>query len=552
MATPLKKVGKGLVYFMVLMFQVATGFSAVIISGIIDPVLINELGVPALLVGVLLGAHFLSEPIRVYVGSFSDRVAIFKLHRAPFIALGGIILAASYPLMVLVVEQLRNPAYHHVAGVSANTGNYQVNPLWLIVALVVFFINGTGISIMGTMALSVIVDTTTERVRGIIASIGWTLLIVGIIVGSIVSKVILPDTEGVAFDYKTLYPIFFFVIPGVLLSLVTIAVIASIIIEPRREGAVDKVRTHVSFQQALKVISKFKQARWFFFFLLSYATFMFMRDILAPAFAGNVFKMTVSERSALQTTINGPILVAMIGAGLATLWIHKKYSIYGGLGLAIVGVLIQAISGLTFKVDQAALNAYTTASNAFANKTISQAEYDAARATWNGLIQGNKTVFTVGLLLMGLGLGASVPGMIGTMMDITDKANAALYIGVWGIAQAFGQGFANLGAGLLRDTAYNAFQDNLGLGYALVFGVQATGMVLATFLFTRINVAEFRRELAANQIQMVAEASIPAGLQPVADGGIAWFSQDSAGGSNSTIITSERKTTEKNTTKSKR
>ncbi|NWJ44665.1 MAG: MFS transporter [Chloroflexi bacterium] len=486
----------GLVFFLVLMFQVASGFSAGIISSILDPVMINELGVPAILVGVLLGSHYFIEPIRSYIGSLSDRYSIFKMHRAPFIAIGGITLAGSYPLILLVVQQLRDPNFHRITGEVANTGNYQSNFFWVIVAILVFLINGTGISIMGTAALAVLVDTTSERVRGFLASIGWTLLIAGIIISSIVGRVILPENEGRSFDYNSLYPIFLFLFPAILLVLVFLSVIGTSMIEPRREGAIDHKRTHVNFRQAFKVVTSIRQARVFLSFLFVYCAFTFMRDILAPAYAGNVYRMTVAERSAIQATLNGPILVAMIGAGVVTLWINKRYSIYGGLGVAVIGMLLQAVSGFIFKVDQAAIQAYDAANNAHASGLISEDAYAAARKAWDAAIAGDKSIFTIGLIIMGLGLGTSVPGLIGTMMDITDKANAALYIGVWGIAQAFGTGLANLGAGALRDFAFNAFPNNLSVGYGFVFLTQAIGTALALALFTRVSVPQFQKEIA--------------------------------------------------------
>ncbi len=497
---PVRAFGTGLIFFMILMFQVATGFSAVVISGIIDPVLINELGVPALLVGALLGIHFLAEPLRTYIGSLSDRLSFKRLHRLPFMLIGAILLAASYPLMILVVENLRDPNYHHrVVGEAMNTGNYSAPIGWLLLAVLVFFLNGTGLSMMGTAGLSLIVDVTSEKVRGFVAAIGWTLLIVGIIFGSVVSKAILPDTEGFNFVYSSLYPFFFFVIPSVIMGLVLIALIGVWLKEPRREGVIMQGRTHVSFRQAMRVVASNTQSRWFFAFLFVFMTFMFMRDILAPAYAGNVFKMSVSERSSLQSTINGPLLLAMIATGLLTFKISKQKTIYTGLIVSILGMLIQAVSAFTTTVDNAAVRAYETASQQFSNKSISEAEFAAAKTVWNNLISGNKGIFTAGLMLMGIGLGIAVPGLIGMMMDLTDPANAALYMGTWGIGQAFGQGLSNVLAGGARDLAFNNFQDNLTLGYGLVFVFQAAGMVVAIWLLSHINVAEFKRNLLASQ-----------------------------------------------------
>ena len=506
--------GTGLVFLMIFMFQVTTGFAFVIVTGIIDGVMINELGVPALLVGLLLGVDFIAQPMRPYFGSLSDRYSFKGLHRLPFIALGGIILALTYPAMVLVVEQMRDPNYQKIIGEVHNTGSYTVAPLWLVLAIVVFAINGLGLAMMGTVAMSLLVDITSQKTRGMVASLSWCLLIFGIVVGSIVNTQILPNTEGRTFDYKSLYPIFFFVVPIVILILIGLTCIGAYIKEPRIDGPLVRGRTHVSFRKAVKVISANRPARWFFFFLFVVMTFMFMRDILAPAFGGNVFRMSVKERTSLQTVINGPLLLAMIVTGLITLRVAKKITCYIGLGITIFGIIIQAIAAFTFGVSGTAIRAYETASQGLADKVISQSAFDTALATWNGQIAGNKSLFMVGLVVMGLGLGIAVPGLLGLMMDLTDPANAAMFIGTWSLGQALGQNFSSILAGGARDWAYNLFHDNLGVGYGLVFVLQAAGMGLSIWLLTRTNESAFKQNLAA----VTASPAEGVVLEPIAVG----------------------------------
>ncbi len=495
MSKVIRGAGTGFVFFLIFMFQVATGFGVVLVTGVLDVVMINELGVPALLVGFLLGVDFVAQPLRTYFGSLSDRFSFKGLHRVPFILGGGVILALTYPAMILVVERLRDPNYQKVIGEVHTTANYPIQPLWLALAIIIFIANGIGMAVMGTIAMSLLVDITKEKVRGIVAALSWTLLIAGIVIGSIVSSRLLPDTEGRTFVYSSLYPIFFFIVPGVLMTLIILTCIGGLIKEPRVNGPLVQGRTHVSFRKALGVISRNRQTRWFFLFLFTMMTFMFMRDILAPAFAGNVFRMSVRDRTALQSVINGPLLVAMIVAGLVTLRVAKQWACYVGLALAIVGIAIQALAAFTFNVSAAAIRAYEVASDQFADKLITQEAYNVALATWNSAISSNKGVFTIGLVIMGVGLGIAVPGLIGMMMDLTDPANAALYMGTWGLAQALGQNLSSLLAGGARDVAYNTFSDNLGFGYGLVFLMQAGGMALAMWTLTHINVREFKDSL---------------------------------------------------------
>jgi MFS transporter, BCD family, chlorophyll transporter len=512
----MSKVGKatftGIVFAMIMMFQVATGFAVVIVTGVLDTVMINELGVPALLVGFLLGVDFIAQPFRAYFGSLSDRFSVGGLHRLPFIFLAGTIMCLTYPALILVVEQLRNPTFTRSLGEASNVTNYAINPFWFGVAIIVFTINGIGVAIMGTVGMSLLVDITSEKVRGMVGGISWVLLIFGIVVGSIVSSQLTPDTGGRTFVYSSLYPFFFYVVPTVLFVMVLLTCLGAIFKEPRRPGPIVQGRTHVKFVQALRIVSANRQCRWFFLFLFTMMTFMFMRDILAPSFAGNVYHMTVKDRAGIQSVINGPLLLAIIVAGFVSLRISKKIVCYAGLAVSVVGIGIQALAGFTFQADAKLLAAFDLASQQFASNQINQETYNVALQAWYGSISGSRGIFTIGMVIMGIGLGIAVPGLIGMMMDLTDPANAALYLGVWGLAQAFGQNLSSILAGGFRDIAFDMFRDNLGVGYGIIFVIQAAGMALALWILTVVNVSEFRAT--------VSKRPVTASEQPQAVGAV--------------------------------
>lgn len=530
MGKVLRGFGSGTVFFMILMFQLATGIATVIIVGVVDSVMINELGVPATLVGIMLGVQFLGDLLRTWVGSISDRYSFFKLHRTPLVLVGGFITAISYPIIVLVIQNLRNPNFVKTVEDVGTTSGYQFNLFWFLMSVLAFFINSVGLSILGTVALALIVDVTSEKVRGVIAAFSWTVMIAGFVVGSIISLVLLPNTEGYTFVYNSLYPFFFFVIPAIIMVLTIISAIGCYLKEPRVEGVLVKGRTHVSTRQAIGVMRRNPVALWFFAFIATMMAFMFMRDLLIPAYGGNVFKMTVKERSGLQGLVNGPILVAMISTGIISLWIAKKTLAYIGLAVTVVGIAIQSLSAFLFKADQTAIIAYQTASKNLADKVITQAEFNTALQTWNSVIGGSKGMFTVGIVIMGIGLGICVPGLIGLMMDITDKANAAFYIGVWGIASGVGQGLSNLMAGGMRDVAVNVFADNISTGYGFVFAIQATGMFIALLILNQVNVKKFKYYLEKSYDESLAysKSAVPAfaTAAEVPGASVVWYDTD--------------------------
>ena len=465
-----------------LFYQVFTGFAVGVLIAVIDPVMVNELKVPAILVGLLLGGHYFIEPIRTYIGSLSDRYGFHQYHRAPFIAVGAVITALTYPLIVLLVERIKSP------------GSPDINPLFLGLALLAFLLNGTGVSIAGTAGNSLLVDMTTPKYRGIVSACGWTLLIMGGIIGSVVGQAALPNTQAHAFDYATLYSLFFFITPGVLLVLAFLAVLGTMARErnlpPRRTA-----RTHVSWRGALRVVSGSRTARLFFLCVFALMLAMFMRDILAPAYGGNVLKMTVKERAGLPQTYSGPLLLAMLVAGVVMLRVNKRAVMIGGLLLAALGCALQAVAAFTFKADPAAIQAINAATDAFANKQIDQPAYDAAIKTWQAVISGDRALFMAGLMVMGAGLGVAVPSLLALMMEMTDRANAALYMGTWGVAQAFGSGLSALLAGGLRDWAFDTFRTNPEFGYGLVLLVPAVAYLGALALLQGVRADKFHAEI---------------------------------------------------------
>jgi MFS transporter, BCD family, chlorophyll transporter len=158
MGKAIRGFGVGVVFFMILMFQLLTGFATVIIVGVVDSVMINELGVPATLVGIILGVQFLGDLLRTWAGSYSDRHSFFKLHRTPMVFLGGVITALSYPIIILVIENLRNPNFVKTVDDVGTTSGYQFNLFWFLMAILAFFINSLGLSIKGTVGLALIVE----------------------------------------------------------------------------------------------------------------------------------------------------------------------------------------------------------------------------------------------------------------------------------------------------------------------------------------------------------------------------------------------------------
>jgi BCD family chlorophyll transporter-like MFS transporter len=93
--------------------------------------------------------------------------------------------------------------------------------------------------------------------------------------------------------------------------------------------------------------------------------------------------------------------------------------------------------------------------------------------------------------LFGLASGVTTTGAISLMLDLTAAETAGTFIGAWGLAQALARASATWLGGLIKSLGDQLFSSTLA-SYALVFGLEASAMILAIGLLGRVNVREFR------------------------------------------------------------
>jgi BCD family chlorophyll transporter-like MFS transporter len=93
---------------------------------------------------------------------------------------------------------------------------------------------------------------------------------------------------------------------------------------------------------------------------------------------------------------------------------------------------------------------------------------------------------------MGLGIGLFNVGALAMMMEMTVEGQTGLYMGMWGMAQGLGNGFANVLSGLGHTVMIEGGLVSPTVGYGLVFGLEALLMVVATGILRGISVQEFK------------------------------------------------------------
>ena len=406
--------------------QAAIGAVVVLLTTTINRVIVVELGLPAIVPGILVALHFgVQLVLRPRLGFDSDRSG----RRTPWIigglavcALGGVGVAASIPIMA-----------EHVA-------------LGVVFAAVASIVLGAGVSAAGTPLLALMSERARPTQRAGAAALTWILMIVGIIITAGISGALLDP-----FSFARLIKVAGGI--GVAGLLVGIAATLGIERSNAQEMAASPSAKPLapmpeSFRASFASVWQEPAARAFagfiFLAMLAYSA----QDLILEPFAGLAFGMTPGESTKLSGMHHGGVLVGMVAAALlATRSGQLRH-------WAAAGCLASAITYVAL-----------AASPAF----------------------GDVRYFRVIVALLGISNGVFAIGAIGSMMSLTgDRADgrAGLRLGVFGAAQAVAYAVGTLSGAAGVDVARAAMSSPIR-GYLVVFSVQAVLFAASAYLALR-------------------------------------------------------------------
>ena len=114
-------------------------------------------------------------------------------------------------------------------------------------------------------------------------------------------------------------------------------------------------------------------------------------------------------------------------------------------------------------------------------------------------------VFYLGVVLLGLATGLATVSNLSLMLDMTIAGNIGLFIGAWGMADAFARLTGSVMSGAVRDLV-SRLAENAILGYVIVFNLEALMLLASLFLLRSIDVSIFKRQ--AMETTVVERAAI--------------------------------------------
>jgi len=431
------------------LFQMGVSMMSILMLGVLNRVMIQELGIPATIVAVLLAMPLFVSPARVWFGQLSDAQPIFGYHRTGYIWVGAALFTSASFIALQVMWQLGSAV--QIAGgweFSIQTSG------WTALLGLVFALYGVAISSSSTPFIALLVDISEEDNRSKLVGIVWSMLMVGVIVGAIASSFFLkqlttnPPIEILQASINRL----FIFIPAIVFGL---AVLGTVGVEKKyskysSRSVLANREDGITLGRAWQIFTANRQNGLFFTFLVVMTISLFMQDPVVEPYAGQIFGMPLSQSTKLNAYSGIGTLISLSITGFFIVpRLGKCKTAQLGCLLVAICVVLLGLSGFT----------------------------------------ANPVLLKAALFLFGLAAGVTTTGAISLMLDLTAAESAGTFVGAWGLGQAGSRGIAVVAGGAVLDLGQSLLP-KLVLAYGLVFAIEAVGMALAVWLLNRLDVAE--------------------------------------------------------------
>ena len=445
------------------LFQLSLGILGVLILGLLNRLLISEIGVSAALTALAIGAQQLMGFTRAWFGDRSDRIPSGRLRRTPFIVLSSLAFSLLFGCSGWVVLQL------------ANTMPYAGQPdvgAWIGLLALISIATGTAVSAGGTAFSALIIDLTTERERPRVLSVVWGMRLLGVLFGTVLVNQIFGAACGEVVSGDAVITGLKHLIVVTPLLLFGLGVLSVFGLERRtlkhevvqREAIDHQNRTDIAgavpkrltFFELLGRLRSIPQVGDFTAVLCLFTFSMFLNDAVLEPYGAAVFGMSICATTALNAFL---AVGFFIGLGLSG---FRLVDWIGNINTARLGAIFASIA-LALMLLAAPLQSLV--------------------------------LLRFALTFFGISLGICIHSSFTLMFTFVEPGRVGLLLGVWGAFYAYSRGFATItGGGLL--TFFKTFiGDDVFAAYGGVFGLQILGFLIAAVLMRRLDVTGFRRSV---------------------------------------------------------
>ena len=433
------------------LFQLSLGILGVLILGLLNRLLIQDIQLPAVLAALAVGGQQLMGFTRAWFGHRSDRIPPSRLRRTPFIVISSLAIALLFGVACQLVLRL-------ATNMEASGG--ELNALLIGLLVLVFVAIGTAIAAGGTAFSALIADRTTEAERPRVLSVVWGMRLMGVLLGSVlVNQVFGSACAADASRTAVLAGLqrLSLVTPLVLLGLGVASVFG---VERRITGLIAPVGSappdvpqRLALPQLLLKLRSIPQAGRFLGVLCLFTFSMFLNDAVLEPYGAAVFGMSVCATTSLNVLI---ALGFFCGLGLSGFWLIERV---GNIRTARVGAVLAALALMLM--------------------------------LWAGAEQ-SIPLLRAAVGLFGLSLGVCMNACLTLMFSFVQPGRTGFLLGIWGAGYAYSCGLATIsGGGLL--TLFQAWNGGDLFGaYSGVFALQMVCFLGAALMTRRLDVVVFR------------------------------------------------------------
>ncbi|MBE2221962.1 MAG: BCD family MFS transporter [Anaerolineae bacterium] len=421
-------------------FQIGSAMGDILVTSIWNRVMISNFGIPATPVGLLIALRYLLSPLSLWAGYRSDTRWLFGYRRTSYIWLGRGLMVLSLPLLGFSLMRLD--------GATTDTVG------WLM-ALASSLMYGIGTLISGSPFLALVRDSAPPEKQGLAISAAETMLIIFFaIVGigfSLWMEVYSPQVfwEMVIATMVIGGFFWFFAIVGTEKRV------------KKRDQPVESKTEKESQPQFVDILKKIwadPRTRLFFFFLALATMSAWAQDAILEPFGAETFDLPVSRTTRFNSYWQAATVVTLL---LSTyLWRkrppERQATIANwGLGSMALGLFLLGLAALLGQVH----------------------------------------LIELSLLIFGGGFGVYTFGGLSLMAVMASDAEAGAYLGLWSIAILVSKGVGTFLGGVTRDILLLGMGLPPGTTYAVIFGLEALGLVGAILILLRIDVVGFAKDV---------------------------------------------------------
>jgi BCD family chlorophyll transporter-like MFS transporter len=445
------------------LFHIGSSLADILTSGVWNRIAINELGLAATPIALLISLKYFISPLSIWVGQRSDVTQWRGYRRLPFVWGGRALMVISYFLLGLATMVLAgNFTRGHLLAplglaqievVPQPAGELIFGWLGLVAAFLTFSI---GAAFSGTTFLSLVYDVTPKPQRTRVISVIWFFLIVGFAGAGILFGRLLPEYTPAAF--MTL-----FIVAPLLMGAIWLLSLWGEE-KPLPQATIDAQNAaanadKIPFWQAVRSAWADVQTRLFFAYLGLSTLFFYTQDVILEPFGARVFGMSVATTSRFSAYWGSMALLGII----VCLLIARRYpQIVTNMSLSRWSLMVLAVGFGLFLISA---------------------------------LFFIRPLVTIALVVMGVGLGMWTVGGLGLMMDMTRAFGAGLYLSLWTVSETIARGLGTIVGGVVKDIGL-AFTGQYHLAYGGVFLVQVVGFLACYLILRRVDVDLFQRQEA--------------------------------------------------------